>query len=256
MKYYFYLLTILTVYACSPTATPETDTMEDAAAIVTDSAAWVVENAILRHGGEELDTSKVSFVFRKRQYLAERIGNTYICQRQYTNDAGEKIEDKMTNIAFTRMINGVPAKLTAKDSLAYANSLNSVMYFAFLPYFLQDPAVNISYHGKTTIKDIPYYELAVSFSEDGGGEDFEDQYAYWFRQSDFTLDYLAYNFLVNGGGARFREAYNSRKVNGIVFQDYVNYKPSKGEREVLRFDDIYNAGGMDTLSLIVLQNVQ
>jgi hypothetical protein len=195
-------------------------------------------------------------VFRERQYLAERTGNAYTYQRQYTNEVGEKIADKLTNTAFTRMINGEPAKLTPKDSSAYANSLNSVMYFAFLPYFLQDPAVNISYQGKTTIKDIPYYELAVSFSADGGGKDFEDEYAYWFRQSDFTLDYLAYNFLVNGGGARFREAYNSREVNGIIFQDYINYKPSKDERAVLSFDDIYNAGGMDTLSLIVLEEVQ
>lgn len=229
---------------------------EEATVIITDSAAWIVENAIAHHGGTSIDSSKVDFVFRGKSYSAERSGKYFTYLRSYVDKVGAVIDDELTNEAFSRKVDTTIRTLSSKDSLAYANSLNSVMYFAFLPYFLQDPAVNLGYKGTTTIKGEPYYEVSVRFSEDGGGKDFEDEYAYWFRQSNFQMDYLAYNFLVNGGGARFREAFNSRTIKGILFQDYINYKPANDQRDVLNFDAIYNAGGMDTLSLIGLEEVR
>jgi len=70
-----------------------------------------------------------------------------------------------------------------------------------------------------------YYKLKVTFDQDGGGDDFDDTYVYFFNKATFKPDYLAYDFHVNGGGMRFREAYNERYVNGIRFVDYNNMKP-------------------------------
>ena len=67
--------------------------------------------------------------------------------------------------------------------------------------------------------------LKVTFKEEGGGEDFQDEYRYWINQKNHEIDYLAYNYLTDGGGTRFRRAINKRKIVGIFFQDYVNYKP-------------------------------
>ncbi|PSR14967.1 MAG: hypothetical protein DA408_09235 [Bacteroidetes bacterium] len=224
--------------------------------VITDTAQWIIRQAIARHGGAVLDSSEVAFVFRERAYVAQRHGQQFAYQRSYTTEAGERIQDILTNTAFKRQLNGVPAQLNAKDSLSAANSLNSVMYFAFLPYFLNDPAVQLTYHGITTAFGAPHYELQVAFKAAGGGVDFEDEYAYWIHATDFTLDYLAYNFLVNGGGARFRQAYNAREVGGIRFQDYVNFKPTTDTRAVLSFDSLFQAGGLDTLSLIELEEVE
>ena len=98
--------------------------------------------------------------------------------------------------------------------------------------------------------------MKVGFSEDGGGRDFDDEYVYWFKTSDFSLDYLAYNFQVDGGGARFRKAYNPRRVGGIRFVDYLNMKPQNDFRVVTAFDSLYEAGGLDSLSLIILEDVE
>lgn len=255
MRYLNLLGLFLLLVACSSN-TEDTSSIEAAEPVITDTARWVVEQAIIQHGGSELDTSLVHFFFRERVYTAARVGNEFLYERSYIDKEGQDIKDALSSQTFTRMINGEPAELTAKDSSAYANSLNSVMYFAFLPYFLTDPAVHIEYQGVTEAFGGPHYELKVTFGEEGGGEDFEDEYAYWFSTDDFTLNYLAYNFLVNGGGARFREAYNSRRVEGVIFQDYINYKPlDEARRDVLAFDELFVGGQLDTLSRIELEEV-
>ena len=53
----------------------------------------------------------------------------------------EKINDILNNSGFKRLIDGDEVELSAKDSAAYANSVNSVHYFALLPYNLKDDAV-------------------------------------------------------------------------------------------------------------------
>ena len=63
----------------------------------------------------------------------------------------------------------------------------------------------------------------MTFDEEDGGEDFDDIYIYWIDKETFKPDYLAYQFSVNKGGIRFREAFNERIINGIRFVDYKNY---------------------------------
>ena len=41
------------------------------------------------------------------------------------------------------------------------------------------------------------------------------------------MDFLAYNYQTDGGGTRFRKAIDQRRVDGVLFQDYENYKPQK-----------------------------
>ena len=255
MRYLAFIILSLLLYSCTPAApTTEEEVGENAA--VVDSAAWVVQQAIARHGGPLLDSSTVQFVFRDRQYHAKRQGGQFVYERNYSNEEGQKIADRMTNTTFERKLNGAVQELDEKQRSSYSNSLNSVMYFAFLPYFLQDEAVQLEYHGMTHFGSQPHYELKVTFAEDGGGKDFEDEYVYWFSAENFQLNFLAYNFLVNGGGARFREAYNTREVEGILFQDYINYKPSEDRRDVLNFDSLFTVGALDTLSRIELEAVQ
>jgi hypothetical protein len=253
-RFLLFLFLALTVAACN---TDAPDTVADPPPpVITDSAQWVIEQAIQRHGGDLLDTTAVEFVFREKKYVARRKGNQFTYLREYVDQEGRKIDDMLSNDNFTRKVDGQIGKLSEKDSSAYASSLNSVMYFAFLPYFLNDAAVKAEYQGITESFGPPHHELLVTFGEEDGGEDFEDEYAYWFAADNFRLNYLAYNFLVNGGGARFREAYNVREVEGILFQDYLNYKPTDAaRRDVLNFDDLFKAGALDTLSRIELEEI-
>ncbi|MCB0635341.1 MAG: hypothetical protein KDC54_01925 [Lewinella sp.] len=255
MRLFIIVLGILTlaVFSCQNDQ-PAEDQIEPAEAI--DTARQVVEQAIQRHGGELLPAARIGFTFRGRRYEATGVGGNYTYRRIFANESGEQIVDELTPRGLTRTIDGEAVALTPKDSSAYAGSVNSVLYFALLPYYLQDEAVQLTYLGLSEQLGAPYHKVKVTFRQDGGGEDFQDEYTYWIHRDSLTMDYLAYNYLTNGGGARFRSAYHGREVGGIRFQDYVNFKPRDERRDVWRFDSLFAAGLLDTLSLIALEAVE
>jgi hypothetical protein len=97
--------------------------------------------------------------------------------------------------------------------------------------------------------------MLVTFSEEGGGEDYEDQFLYWINKKDLTLDYLAYQYYTEGGGIRFRAVTQRHNVNGITFQDYANYAPTDENQEFLLIDKAFTEGRVKKVSDIVLENI-
>lgn len=95
--------------------------------------------------------------------------------------------------AFTGEINGSKVELPEERENAYANSVNSVIYFALLPHGLNDAAVNKEYLGEAIIKDQPYHKIKVTFDPEGGGSDHEDEFIYWIHQKSNSMDFLGYN---------------------------------------------------------------
>ena len=124
-----------------------------------------------------------------------------------------------------------------------------------MPYHLNDPAVNKTYEGTTSIKGKNYQVIRVTFEEEGGGDDFDDVYYYWFDAENYQLDYLAYSFHVNKGGVRFRSAYNAREIEGIRFQDYINFKADK-DTPLTELPKMYEANKLKELSRIELEKVK
>ncbi len=137
----------------------------------------------------------------------------------------------------------------------YSNSINSVHYFAQLPYGLNAPAAQKELVGETIIKGEPYFEITVKFTKEGGGEDYEDRFIYWIHMENYTVDYLAYSYTTDDGGMRFREAYNVREVSGIRFVDYNNYKPGSLDVALTDLDDLFEKGELILLSKIETESV-
>lgn len=220
-------------------------------------AQLIVDKAIETHGGNAYEQAHFSFDFRDRSYEYERESGLFEYRRIFTDSIGQQNVDILNNKGFTRLIDGDTAQLQEKKAQAYTNSVNSVIYFALLPYGLNDAAVQKEYLGQTTIEGAPYHKVKVTFAEEGGGEDFQDEFIYWFHQENNTLDYLAYSFVENGGGYRFRKAYNPRTVGGIRWQDYINYKPASSEGlQLEQLDELFQAGKLEELSRIELINIQ
>ena len=70
------------------------------------------------------------------------------------------------------------------------------------------------------------------------------------------MDYLAYSYNEEDGkGLRFREAYNSRNISGVIIQDYINYKPSSEDQELGSIDSAFLKGELKELSRIELEDV-
>lgn len=162
------------------------------------------------------------FKFRDVQYSFKFTDSDFIYTK-YDTINGATILDSLDNAGFRRYENGRQLQLNQDEKDKYAESLNSVVYFACLPLKLQDPAVNLTYVDSVVIKNIDYHVIQVDFNKEGGGKDHEDIFYYWVNSENFQVDYLAYRYNTNGGGVRFRSAFNSRMINGMRFQDYKNY---------------------------------
>lgn len=227
----------------------------DEAAAEKGRAQEIIDQAMERHGSNKLRRGTLAFDFRDYHYTVQRDGGTYEYKREFTDTSGQQIMDILTNDSFVRMVNGEEVALTEKQRNSYSNSVNSVIYFATLPLSLNDPAVQKEYLGETTIKGEPYEKIRVTFRQDGGGEDFQDEYIYWIHRDEHTIDYLAYNYETNGGGARFRQAYNVREIDGVVFQDYYNLKPVPETMQVATFDSLFSIGIMEQVSVIETADV-
>lgn len=245
MKLYINLIVTFILLACS----------NDSQTISTDSKAQsIVDKAIKAHGGKLYERLELSFEFRDKKYQAKIDGNQFVYERLVKDSTGN-IRDIYTYKNIKRLVNDTPYPLSEKEIKNFSQSINSVLYFALLPYKLNDPAVIKQYMGEVEIKGSRYHKVYVTFKKEGGGTDHQDEFIYWFNTKNYKMDYLAYNFHVNGGGTRFRVAYNTRIINGITFQDYLNYAGDKEPKPIHDMDQRFLKGDLKLLSKIELKNI-
>lgn len=213
----------------------------------------IVNETIEAHGGKLYDTADYSFIFRGKKYRIQNSGSDYSYSSEIQK-GDSLIKDVMTANKFERTINSNLQTLSKEDSGTYGEALNSVIYFATLPYKLQDASVNKEFIEETTIKGKQYDVIQVTFGQDGGGKDFDDEYHYWINKDTHKIDYLAYNYVVNDGGVRFRSAFNTRVIDGVTFQDYINYEaPVKTALKDL--PKLYEQGKLKEVSQILTEKV-
>jgi len=219
------------------------------------SAQDIVDKSIEVSGGEKYLNAEISFDFRDKRYRSIREGGKFQYERQFQDSIGI-IKDVLNNAGFERYINNELANIPDSMSVKYTSSVNSVHYFALLPFGLNDAAVNKSNLGEITIKDKVYHKIKVWFNQEGGGEDFEDIFIYWIDTSTFKADFIAYSYIEDDGiGIRFREAYNERFINGLRFVDYNNYKSEDTTMNLLGLGKAFEAGNLKLLSKIELKNI-
>ncbi|MDX1544452.1 MAG: DUF6503 family protein [Christiangramia sp.] len=220
------------------------------------TADEIVDKAIENAGGDRYNNAEIDFVFRKRKYRSKREGGKFQLERIMTDSTGNEIHDILDNEGLERYINNSAVELADSLRRPIGNSVNSVHYFVHLPFGLNAPAANKKLIGKDSIGEREYYEVKVTFSQNGGGTDHEDEYLYWIDTKTFKVDYLAYNFETNDGGIRFRKAYNPRIIKGIRFVDYQNYKYEDLSTPLSELDSLFEARELELLSVIETEDVE
>jgi hypothetical protein len=220
-----------------------------------DAAIEIIAKMREAHGVKNIDGKEITFSFRDKVYSRYSFNNQYGYSRSALNEEGKMVIDSWRGDDFKRTINNVEVQITDKEENTYKNSINSVFYFALLPLSLSDPAVNVELLGDSKLKGKKYTKFRVTFDEEGGGEDFNDVFIYWMNKETNTMDFLAYQYFTEGGGIRFREAYNPREVGGFLFQDYNNFKPTTGI-ELIDMDKAFEMGEMEQVSEIVLEDIK
>lgn len=217
-------------------------------------AQRVVDDAIDAHGGSAYESFLLEFDFRGTRYSAARQGGLFRYTREFTDSTGT-IRDVLDNEGFTRYRNGAPVSLSAERRGAFMRSVNAVIYFTLLPFGLNDDAVIKEWIEETSLEGQPYDLIRVTFKSSGGGDDHQDVFLYWFHKEKHTMDYLAYSYETDGGGLRFRKAVNPQKKEGILLQEYINYKPENESVPIEDLQQMFLSGSLEKLSEIRMDNV-
>lgn len=236
------LAALLGLAACEPA-----QTLPDASALIA--------RARDAHGSARLDSSTVTFDFRDARFTAARQDGRFAYRRATRDTLGQLVEEALTNDGVVRAVDGQRVRLSPQESAAVEGRVNSVVYFALLPHALADAAVQARTLGADTLHGEPYWMVEVTFAREGGGRDHDDRFVYWMHQTTSAMDYLAYTFTVNGGGARFRAAENVRTVGGIRFADYANFDVPAG----VALEDLgalHESDRLDLLSTVETANVR
>lgn len=241
MRKIFLLLSIVLISSCNSVEKDLT-------------AQEIIDKTITVSNATLVSDAKISFDFRDRNYISERNKGLFSLER-ITQKEGTNTRDVLTNNGFQRYVDDKPVQVPDSMAIKYSESINSVHYFAMLPYGLNDKAVQKKLLQETSIKGKDYYKVQITFQQDGGGVDYEDVFVYWIHKKNFKIDFLAYEFHVNGGGVRFREVIKETVVEGIRFANYANYKSKKNDPKVSELDKEFDGDNLIRLSEINLENI-
>lgn len=244
------LCSVFTLMSCNKTK-EQTQEIER-----TDKAQSVIDESISVSGGEAYNKFVLRFTFRDRNYISKRDGGNFEYSRITFDSMNVATMDVYSNQGpFQRLVNNETVEIADTLASKIENSINSVNYFVLLPYGLNDPAVNKQYLGSESINSQSYHKIKVTFKQEGGGKDFDDVYVYWINEDSKKIDFLAYSYHVDGGGMRFREAYNERYVEGIRFVDYNNFKPEDPTIDLLDLGKAFEKDELKLLSKIETESV-
>lgn len=211
----------------------------------------IVDKSIAYHKMDQLKNAEVEFKFRGTNFKIMQKDGRFKYERTFTDSTGN-IYDVLSNDGFKRMLNGQELILDQKDYNKHSESLNAVVYFLYLPLKLNDTSVIKKYLGESKIKGKPYYKLEISFDQGKGGADHNDVFYYWFDKQDYSMDHFAYS----SGGNRFRDVLRTHDVDGVIFQDYINYQMPLDDSvtTVDKYDSLFEAGKLRELSRIEFQD--
>jgi len=215
----------------------------------------IIDKTIEKYGGTAYKNSMIEFDFRDRHYKVFRKNGNFLYERFYSDSSGN-IHEGFDNKSVFKKINKQTIDLTTKKSNSIKESINSIIYFFTLPYSLNDRAVIKEYLGESNIKSKPYYLIEVTFKQEGGGSDFEDRYVYWINKDNYSMDFFAYYFQVNGGGSRFRRVHNVRRIEGIVFGDQENFTSDTISTNIEDYKQLFENGDLKNVSDINIENVK
>jgi hypothetical protein len=214
--------------------------------------AKLVERVVAAHGASKLGEASVDFVFRGTPYRMTRSGGRY----RYERWPSPRQHEVLTNDGYRFLVDGQPAKLSRAMLAARARDLNSVVYFASLPYPLLDEAVRPRPVGRQTVGGVEHDVLEIRFAEAGGGEDHDDVFRYWLDPATGQMRHLAYSFARSGGGVRFRVATSTEASGGVVFVNWANFGVDDPEVPLESLPGRWAQGDLPELSDIELGGVQ
>jgi len=214
----------------------------------------IIDRAIAFHGGElyrasesELDICSLSGCFHMRaridgdqyEYEVSREEKGHTKSALLTNQSAERFEDGKPLLAEPR---------------AVQDWVMARVYFAFLPYRLNDPSVYKQDLGLEDWEGRSLHKVKITFAP-GSSTDAQDEYLYWLDPETGRVEQFAYSYDTSTKGLRFRRGINYRREGGILFFDQENYGAEGKRLSVDQITPEFVAKKMRLVSTVTLENV-
>jgi hypothetical protein len=159
--------------------------------------------------------------------------------------------------------NGEARPVPPEDDARRRRFVSARVYFAFLPYRLNDPGVEKLDFGVVDWEGRKLHQVRIRFGgarAEGGDQGAEsgqtsDEYMYWFDPESGEVVYFAYDFVGEPSGIRFRRAYNQRRIGGILFFDQENIGLDGDGLDVGAIDPTFVAQRLKPISKVELTRI-
>ena len=217
----------------------------------------IVTRAIEHHGGD---------IYRHSESSLELCSGSGCYRMTVRIDGGEYRHEvsgpyrgrtrtvKADNRTVSVSRDGEPLAVIPEARQAARDWATARIYFAFLPYRLNDPGVLQEDLGIEEWEGRRLHKIKVGFVA-GSSTDAEDEYLYWFDPETARLEQLAYSFTGKPGGLRFRRLSNYRRVGGILFFDQSNLGVEGSGLRVEEIDPAFVRGRMREVSEVSLRDI-
>ncbi len=218
----------------------------------------IVSRAIEHHGGE---------VYRRSETSVELCSGSGCYGMNVRTDGGMYRHEvsgpyrggiravRADNDSVSVSWQGEPVAATSEEWQSLRDWATARIYFAFLPYRLNDPGVLQEDLGIEEWEGRRLHRVKVHF-EAGSSTDAEDEYLYWFDPDTARLEQFAYSFTGDPGGLRFRRLSNYRRVGGILFFDQANLGVEGAGLSVDEIDPAFVDARMRQVSKVELRGIE
>jgi hypothetical protein len=233
--------------------------------VAAETARELVARSIAHHGGELYESSRITLD------LCSKSGCSALEVRQdggvYEYCATAKVKAGLRKVcidneAAREWLDGVGVTgasvpgseaAIARDA-ALRDWVMQRVYFAFLPYRLEDPSVRLEDLGFEAWDGRELRKIKVSF-EAGSSTDADDEFIHWFDPESARLELFVYSYEVNEGGLRFRRLKDHRRVGGILLFDQENFGVEGRGLSVDLVSPAYVEASMRHVSIVELRDI-
>ncbi len=223
-----------------------------------DEGLSIVHRAIELHGGDLYEHSSISFDLCSGSgcydISVETDDGLYRHRVAGPVSAGHR-EVEADNDTVRHWHEGEERPVTPAEEQRLRDWATARIYFALLPYKLNDPGVRQRDLGLERWGDRDLHKVKVTFRA-GSSTDAEDEFLYWFDPETARLEQFAYSFAGEPGGLRFRPLHDHRRVGGILFFDQTNLGIDGDGLSVDLIDPDYVERAMRPVSTVRLENIE
>lgn len=240
------LLTILCINVSCKKSSPNSKDLDQ-------TSSQLFQKTLNTHGLTKFETSLLKFNFGTTEYTITELNNRalYTMTRYLDHNVYKAIYD---GGYLTYSINN---ELQEDSDFPYQIVQRSLYGFAYcysIPFSLQTNDVILERKTDVEIRNQDYYTLDVTFTKIPDTP--EDQIILYINKETNIIDYTAIKHLLTDFKPQFRRMINPRYIDGILFQDYIQFSSDNDDLKIDQYYSKYNSAELKDLRKVEITNIE